>query len=358
MKIKDVLEETQSGLNIPRLQKGLVVSVKDGESQLLRLKDPDSDLSLSVFIKCDNLHVPAEKIVGKYVEFVAGPPRGGKPVGLTFKLVADKPRIVVTEGATMKISDYSEEREIPKEVPHPAQPTQLTEPEDQGQADGPSDKIIVECFYERLHILKILQRENELNGSPFTMDAMYPMTTSIIIEASRAGKKILPAAMPTKKKKFDSYEKPAHESPKSPVSSEHPIVEHINNSNGEDWYSATDAAGAKFKDILLDRDRRTKAIQFMFKNKTKNLEDKPKLMEARDHLLAFFRGADRTIQHMISVEAMMQDQAEISGLTDEDALIDLTSAAAMKFQGDLKMTNMPGIASLYFKAPQSERDVR
>jgi len=264
MKLKQILEEDADKFPLSSIDKAKVTKVgpikpgTNGQYQSITLQDGSEKLTVYLY---NEEHFLEEDDTGKTVEFKSGPPKGGKPTGLTLRIAENgKVRVNVSDKAIMIRSEESQAEPVKQAEYKPK--AQLTEKKEVEYnlpdefMEGPSDNIIRECFAERLHILKVLKAENEANGLPFTKDALYPMVTSIIIDASRAGNKILPKLKGPTKKRFDPLDKP-HNPPK--VDS-HPVDKEDKKEDGETMYEMMER-------FCKNNIKTIKAFQFQTKEK-------------------------------------------------------------------------------------------
>lgn len=264
MKLHQVLQEDTDKYPIVSIERCEVATVKtpkaggNGMFQSITLKDGQAKLTVYLY---NDEHFLKDSDVGKMVEFKSGPPVGGKPTGLIVRISDGKVRVNVSDKAIMKITQESEAEPVKQAEDKPK--AQLTEEKENVEynlpdefIEGPSDDMIRECFYERLHVLKVLKAENESSGLPFTKDALYPMVTSIIIDASRAGQKILPKLKGPTKKRFDPLDKP-HNPEKV---KEHPVDKEDKQEEGEAMYQMM----ARFCE---NNAKTIKALQFQTKEK-------------------------------------------------------------------------------------------
>lgn len=366
MKIKDLLEleESDHGMPVSVISKACVSSIKEtaGGSQVVYLQQGKE--KIKCVLKCKNLFLKNDEI-GKYIT-IRGSKAGDPSPSVTFSMVDGKRSVKVGKGADVIYSDSPEDKaDPPKEVKHEPkkEEVQLTEEEEEILDDviaGPSDAIIVECFYERLHIFQILQNLNRQYGEPFTKDALYPMVTSISIDANRAGKKILPpvGSKQTKKKKFDKIDKP-HNPTKSYNGD--PFVDFVISQEDQEWHD-TETKEGKIGDLIKIPESRRKMMLFYFKNRanpTKQLKAMSASIQTALH--SMYSSASSSIQNYLATDAILADQADITGLNideDYDELVRLGSDAVVRFQGSLSTDNLRGIATNYFKAETDKRDVR
>jgi hypothetical protein len=309
MKISEIKELDADGYPISSVSLCTVKKVgeiKNG-SQLNVIEDDGVSIGLSV--KSHALLFQSGD-VGKSIEIVSGKPIKGVPQGITLKIVNDKKRISIGSGATVKFSSSElEEQEEPQlteqtEPLHESSdgPIQLTQPE------GPSDKLIRECFHERLHILNILQQENKLNGSPFSLEALFPMVTSISIDAIRAGKSILPPKQPTKK--YDIA--PKKNSLPLPDDNSDKMTPDLNINNVIQQYNGifagvTDTAGNPITDAIRDYKKRGKLMRWFFRD-----GDSGKLPKVAECCRKLTKIASVKVQ--LRNESIMYDLADKAGI--------------------------------------------
>lgn len=190
--------------------------LEDGTGQMkMKIKDPE------LFI--DNDWGDAE------VKIFGTPNAKKVPDGL--KYLPKYEMITVTPGAAF------EKKKIEKKKPVEIEPDPEQEEKKEVSNDfnGPSDHLIVQEYMERLHIFKVLNVINSREGNIFPKEVLYPMVTSIKIEADRGKLKIIDWGSVDKeklepapaKKKFDNYEKanPNPEPNKAPSPSPAPVKE-------------------------------------------------------------------------------------------------------------------------------------
>lgn len=181
------------------------------KSQLFYLEDGTGQMKMK--IKDESLFIDNNDW-GDIEVTIFGTPNAKKvPEGL--KYLPKYEMITVTAGARFLLVTKDKKKEEKKEEvsePQNTQPPYWRKTEYGIQ--GPNDHLIIQEYHERLHILNVLKMENDKNGSPFTLEVLFPMVTSIKIEADRSKRPILGIDIgPTTvadvhKKKFDSYEKP------------------------------------------------------------------------------------------------------------------------------------------------------
>ena len=413
MKVSDILE-LEDGFNVPSVEKciiskiGNIQSGPNGKYQFLTIIGSEAD-RLRVKIKTEDLFID-DSGLGEddvaYISFKAGPPtvKGSKnPTGLTFS-GGDKPMLVVTAGAVGMFTIKGIEEDAPEdgkvteddrallaELFEDTLPEQsITLPETEPSIldydfEGPSDNTIIECFYERLHMLRVLQRENVRNGSPFSEESLFPMVTSIYIDANRAGNKILPQKKT--KSRYDPYEKQynpkpkveegaAEKKPAAPV--EEPkekeaaidskgtltfseVITSAIEAQKDLWPYRTPNQSGKgtVGEVLLDDERRPKAVAWMFSKDASELTEKAKKAHESIEIIVKALPCKTTI----CSEAMMTDYVKVNllrGINIDDPehcdrVMEMISQVLNEAGITGKYTDSFQIAKAYFSLPEEQR---
>jgi len=397
MKLKLILEEDNDKYPIASIDRCTLATVKpikvgaNGDFQPIILKDGQSKLTVYLYNQEHFLKASDE---GKQIAFQAGPPVGGKPTGLIVRVSEGKVRVNVSDKAILKINGESEAE--------PVKQAQLTEKQrealDEGYEaatrekaiaqdeqqynipdefmEGPSDNIIRECFAERLHVLKVLKAENEANGLPFTKDALYPMVTSIIIDANRAGQKILPKVFksPTKKR-FDPLDKP-HNPPK--VDS-HPVDKEDKKEDGEAMYEMMErfcknniktikAFQFQTKEkntldkVFSETDLRVKAVSWYLVRRAKGGEPDNAMYEAIGEI---FKELPSHLRFFAVYESIYFNQVDLGNIEHdpndldiEQVHTDYMSALLERFSDGIKPTELWKVYKPYYETKIADRVVK
>lgn len=328
MKLKDIKEleeEFNPAILVGKLKRidAPKTDLKGKEYQIIVITDGTDELK--VRIKDPKIFISTEG-VGEEVELRSTIEGKNPPVGM--KYFPAKEMLVMIKGASIL-------RKINKPKSEPAQLTEVIEtPEVDEVVEipvGPLDGVIMEEFYERLHVLRVLQRENEAAGFPFTEDALFPMTTSIIIECKRSkgDKDILPPA--SGKKKFAAYQK-VHNNPESgdtkknaSLRQDKPVEENATSSeyitkevmklSKLPYYNHQDLTGdSTLGQVFEDVHRRPKMIAWSFSKIGKKI---PSIkLSVRDNVLALFSSLNRSLQLLVANEAMMDHIVKANGIQD------------------------------------------
>jgi len=370
MKIKEILNLDIDSFAIASVDKSEVISVgpikesENGQYQIITVDNDGYDIKLR--LKSKNHFLP-EDYEGN-IKVMSGKPVRGKPVGIIFRLIKGKPSVNITENATLVLSASGEEDpkhnvelsapELNKEVAgvnysagEGTVSLGITNPSLElkvgiHQEEGPSDSTIIECFHERLHVLNILKNLNQKNNLPFTIDSLYPMVTSIIIDAGRAGKRILPLAPHvSKKKKFDPYEKP-HNPPREEAKPEvsmnpekNPVNDYLLTRIKTPEYLTLDAKNNAVGDVMTFRDRRVKAVSWMLKAKINDTDLSKNLFQMYYAIKKLVDDAPGHIRNHMLYEAMAytedpenKDEVEVmTNLAEEHGTSDPMELAQIVF---------------------------
>ena len=390
MKIKEILEQ-DDGFALGSIDRSKIVKIgeiKDSADscyQFITLED-DSGTQLKVKLLSKSHFMEDERDTAK---FECGPPIKGKNQGLNVYNKDGKFRINVTSKATAIYSNLKDDESIPneedwKEDEDPddtSDKSQLTEteynlPDEFKEYDGkgPNDHLILESFEERLHIMKILNRENAKNGNIFPAEYMPVMATGILMAAEKAGKKIL--FPKSSKPKFDTINKPHN--PTNEKKSEEASVDagpldlvqkladfkkEVKKLNGSKYYNTPGLGkGADIVgDQLLDDIKRPKMISYFLKNTEETLSEKPKSLETWKGIKYFIRSLPAGYELYLLMEAVtndfIADSIKFEGknfqtITEkENELIEEKLAA--KLEGRVKVAKDIPVA--YFSLPEETR---
>lgn len=354
---KEILEE-EDHFPIGSIDKSKVILVKEPNDNGVQFITIERDeVKLKLALQCSDHHLDTD--YDGYISIVCGKPVNNKPTGIIFRIIKGNPRVNITEKATVKLGTSSEERVISK--PEESKP-QLTEGKEESgeQEAGPSDSTIMECFYERLHILNILNKLNDEYGNPFSKEAIFPMVTSVFMDAMKAGKKILPSVHKSPKKRFDPIDKPHNpkQESKKTVTGD-PITEWISGQTQADYLDVKNPKGRTVGEIFSDADSRPKALRWFFINKAdqgnslKKNSDKV-LYEAFDEL---FNECPSSMQVALCYIGVGYDVSILHDVpfTDTDKISDIVEAKLTQYKGKFDLTNAKGVTINYFKQDEEDR---
>lgn len=387
MKLNLILQEDQDKYPIPSIDRCELASVREpkqgtnGMMQSITLKDGQNKLTVYLY---NEEHFLKESDVSKQIAFQAGPPVGGKPTGLTVRIAdGGKVRVNVSNKAILKINGDSEAEPV-KQTGEAKPKAQLTEGDANDEVEynippefveGPSDNIIRECFAERLHILNVLKLENEANGLPFTKDALYPMVTSIIIDAGRAGNKILPKLKGPTKKRFDPIEKP-HNPEKV---AEHPVDKEDKKEDGEALYEMMERfcnnnrntiKAFEFQTrekntlatVFSQTDLRVKATGWYLLRRAKGGEPDNAMYEAIGEI---FKELPNHLRFFVVYESMFFNQVDLghikhdpNDLDIEQVHVDYMTAIIERFSEGFKPVELWKVYKPYYETKVSDRVVK
>lgn len=376
MKYQDLIRLTadDDGFPISSLEKAKVVKLKesDGIYQEVLVHQEKADIKYRILIKPDSARL-TDADIGRYISLKSSPAdTKGLTKGLTFTLVDEKPRVIVTKSATVMISDDPSNRGI---VQAPVEEVaQVAEPAEEQRPKGPSDGDIIESFYERLYILEMIDAENEKMGRPFTRESLLPMVTSMYIDAQRTKNKILPSRQWKPTRRFDPIEKPhqaeAQASAKKAEESllkgaDMAMVEALKNDNESRFRevikvtglsSAVDVKGAPLDWSSVNR---PVLIRWMFIKKGKVLSKRVK--PTFDSISKFFLSLPVDLKSHVAIEAMIYNEVEKSEkdynpdmIYDPDANETIGQAIAPFMKG-VEHSNMVAVAMNYFSNQPSQK---
>lgn len=390
MKISEILEE-ENKFPVSAVEPAEIIKVGDikegstGQYQVITIQASGHKLPCLLYNENQFLD---SKDKGRIVEFQSGPPHNGKPTGLIVKVGNDnKTKLSVTGKAIMKLRSNDEEEEA--DTPEPpkkeelkkkaekAIETQLTEEENSMLDDvieGPSDHIILEEFYERLHVLKILERVNTEHGNPFTKDSLYPMVTSIIITASKAGKTILPLPTRKPKERFAPIEKP-HNDPKvkehptdtpDEKKSEETEVDFVrrfveNNKGTIPAYKFKTPEGNTLDKVIIDDEKRVMAMTYYLSRRATPDKDQ-ETTELYDALHEIFHEFPAYLKNYIVYEAIYFNQVDLENIKHSGGYImdqneEYMGQLCEQFRGNIDAKELWKMFKPYFKTPIAKRSV-
>lgn len=372
MTVQDILD-LDKGFKIPSIDKCLIKKigqVKEGY-QYITIQDRDGFI---IRVKLKSEFLTDEERT--HVSFQGGPPAKGSKTYIGITREEDSkgnPLVIITKGAIAKYSTENEDGDPEGEIEN-EETVQKDKKEDEQKEvqstekpslnynmEGPADHLIEEGFYERLHMLRLLMRLNEENGSEFSKEALYPMVTSIgmsMIHDNRFKKIILP---PQKAKtKFDSFDKPHNPKPDEELKKkqEEPVTllsEIRKASNVDTWNSLNRKGVQTIGDDFEDREIRPKMIKWMLSSQGKELNTNDKIVHAG--IRKVLNAIPASAQRLIIYDAMFIDFSIINSFefNSED-----TSGLEMKMHEVMEHTkldpkNLYEYAMAYFKLTKEQK---
>jgi hypothetical protein len=356
MDIKEIKELETDGFPIGSITRSTITSIKPvvetdgGCYQIIMIAQGEDELKLR--LKCDNHFLDLNEDEGKEIEFMAGKPVNGKPVGIIFRNTGGKVVVNITEKCVMKLIEpitvtegsFDPEEEVnvtPCVVEE--EPPQLTE-----FTSGPSDDYFLNLLAERWHLYQLTQRffSDKVN---LPIESLSAITTGLIMDNVYAKKQVLNKEPHTsKKKKFDEIEKPHN--PKREEKQEEepakesadPVSDWIKTQKGKGHYDQVDSKGAKLGVIMLDSSRRRPALRWYFKLKANDKAAGTKTIDLYKAIGAFLRIAPSSISTVIVYDVIAWDS---NPDYDVDKIEDVLEPIAEKFEE----ANALKLADHYFK---------
>lgn len=400
MTLEEILELDVDGYAINKIETLPIYAVGEikeddhGKYQIVLLGTEDK--SLKVYLRCENLFVK-DSDEGRYMTLRCGGTNGGKPIGLTLRIIKGKQRVNVSTKANQLITDG---KQTPTEEPHQEEEenersedwvdpdegatnssAQLTESHEE-EVEYMNDEAMRETFAERLHMLKILEQENEKVGKPFTRDQLVSWMGGIILDAISAKrkddfltpvkKKSKPADRPkAKDKKFESYDKPHQDSApdKSAPAKEEPVLnydDYVDKVLGKDkskkYLDVKNKKGATVFEVFTgSRERRANAAMWYCETKNSGShEDDEVSLKFFNAVSELNRDVPLMTQLQLWVDAVLMDLSLIRDVafekmeeTDSDNAI----TKLLKEKGQTMDKAHPmSYALFYFSVPVKERE--
>ena len=358
MDIKEIKTIETDSFPIGSITRSTITAVKpitesdNGSYQIIMIAQDEEELKLR--LKCDNHFLDPNEDEGKEIEFMAGKPVNGKPVGIIFRNTGGKVIVNITEKCVMKLIEpititegsFDPEEEIPVTpcVVEEEEPSQLTE-----FVPGPSDDYFLNLLAERLHLYKLTCSFFEQNNMRLPIESLSAITTGLIMDNVYAKKQVLNREPHTsKKKKFDEIEKPHN--PKREEKQEEepakestdPVGDWIKTQKGKGHYDQVDSKGAKLGVIMLDASRRRPALRWYFKLKANDKAAGTKTIDLYKAIGAFLRIAPSSISTAIVYDVIAWDS---NPEYDIDRIDEVLEPIAEKFEE----ANALKLADHYFK---------
>jgi hypothetical protein len=319
MTIKEILA-LEDKYPVPVVDRCLIKKIGEaGDSQLITLEDGKNILRVSLRDK--NHILDPDEDLGKYLKIMSGKPVKNKPTGIIFRIINEKPKLIVTGEATLSLTTDADERK-----------PQLTETSESDSAEdvplyeeGPSDEFITNNIFARVHLNSLLERiemEDPLKLAFITDRQAF--ITSLYMDCINTGHKILPVPQKEGKKKFDKYDKPKVEKPapkaETPPEGVYTIEDAVRSSKiMRQLKEAKSKQGVACYDLLLDPQLRAKTYRWYWMNRE---EDCGALEPLRDTLKNFYSLASTVMKRELCAEAIRMDVSMLCkvGFGDEDAI--------------------------------------
>jgi hypothetical protein len=357
MDIKEIKTIETDSFPIGSITRSTITTVKpitesdNGSYQIIMIAQDEEELKLR--LKCDNHFLDPNEDEGKEIEFMAGKPVNGKPVGIIFRNTGGKVIVNITEKCVMKLIEpititegsFDPEEEIPvTPCVVEEEPPQLTE-----FIPGPNDDYFLNLLAERLHLYKLTCSFFEQNNMRLPIESLSAITTGLIMDNVYAKKQVLHKEPHTsKKKKFEEIEKPHN--PKREEKQEEepaketadPVGDWIKTQKGKGHYDQVDSKGAKLGVIMLDASRRRPALKWYFKLQANGKTPGTKTVDLYKSIGAFLRIAPSSISTAIVYDVIAWDS---NPEYDIDKIDEVLEPIAEKFEE----ANALKLADHYFK---------
>ena len=328
MDIKEIKTIETDSFPIGSITRSTITSVKpvvegdSGSYQIIMISQHEEELKLR--LKCENHFLDPNEDEGKEIEFMAGKPVNGKPVGIIFRNSSGKAIVNITEKCIMKLIEpinitegsfdpvlpnVSETMIVPswddKQDPSP----QLTE-----FVPGPNDDYFLNLLAERLHLYKLTCSFFQHNNMRLPIESLSAITTGLIMDNVYAKKQVLHKEPHTsKKKKFEEIEKPHNpkreerQEEEPAKESADPVGDWIKTQKGKGHYDQVDSKGAKLGVIMLDASRRRPALRWYFKLQANGKIPGTKTVDLYKSIGAFLRIAPSSISTAIVYDVIAWD---------------------------------------------------
>lgn len=327
MTITEILE-LDDKYPVPSVDRALISKIVDvgDSSQLITLKEEKKTLRL--VLKCKDHFLEAEgNYVGKYLKVMSGKPVGNKPTGITTKIIDGKMKLLISEKATLSITDDLMGKTLEPQLTE----QKLSYPEDcelspeSSFAEGPSDDFIISNIHARIHLSNLLdQVELEDPTKLAFISDRQSFITSLYMDCVNTGHKILPVPQ-KEKKRFEKYDKPAANMPaKETKLAKDPVAMTIEDAIKacpitKSLKAAKSKQGVPVYDLLLQPLDRAKSYRWYWMMRT---EDCGSLEPLREALKNFYNLLPVALKKEVIIEAVRMDVSILCKVAydDEDAL--------------------------------------
>ena len=352
MKINEILQLANK-YPIPLVDRSLIKKIGDpGQTQVITLKDGKD--TLRVVLKCENHFLDPDKYTGKYVKIMSGKPVNNKPVGITFSVIDDKKKVIVTEKATVSIIT-EKEGDAPAKSPEP-QLTETVDVDDYSAPEGPHDDFIVERINTRAHIAAVYDRIKSEDPTRFTfVHDEQGFITSLYMDCISSGKtKLLPIVGVARKKRFEKEEKPAKE---NPVQKSNKILNSIEEAVRDSKLGALKKAktknGVVVYDLLMNPIERAKAFRWYWMNRE---DDVGELTPMKEALASFYSTLTFGLKREFILESIKMDLSMLCKIPfDGDDALNECLAVIMKKMKSKEIGSTFVIE--YFALPKADRTI-
>ena len=369
MDIREIKTIETDSFPIGSITRSIITHIKpitesdNGSYQIIIIAQYGEELKLR--LKCDNHFLDPNEDEDKEIEFMAGKPVNGKPVGIIFRNTGGKVVVNITEKCVMKLiepititegSFDPEESQLTETNNNQLSHNEVVACCEQGTSEqltefvpGPNDDYFLNLLAERLHLYKLTCSFFEQNNMRLPIESLSAITTGLIMDNVYAKKQVLHKEPHTsKKKKFEEIEKPHN--PKREEKQEEepakesadPVGDWIKTQKGKGHYDQVDSKGAKLGVIMLDASRRRPALKWYFKLQANGKTPGTKTVDLYKSIGAFLRIAPSSISTAIVYDVIAWDS---NPDYDIDRIDEVLEPIAEKFEE----ANALKLADHYFK---------
>jgi hypothetical protein len=249
------------------------IKEKDGiKRQTIILSEDDEDLNV---VLRGSYAIFGRNHINKFVRILSSKAKNGSIIGVKVKESKNAGKYFVVDSPSILIPDIDEHNKQNESVKEEAKLIKEEKQEGVKEEETPYHQLspvykdIENIVKERLLIYEacrdIIEKEEE---SKFPLDKIPELATSVHIEISRRGHKILPPHQ--RKERFIEKKNPdpKKEEEAQPASERDRLMSYLDSSKTEEWYNIKTTDGVKVGDLLRDDKKRGKIASWYYNSCT------------------------------------------------------------------------------------------